>query len=125
MFDEMDAVAKVHKVIRSDPTVMEAKTVLRMATADGAKVLQKPDIGTLEVGKIADVIIIDLDRPHLTPLYNIYSHLVYSAGGSEVDSVIIHGKLVMENRDMLTVDEDEIIDRANRLGEKIKNEVKS
>lgn len=120
MFDEMDAAAKVHKLVRNDPTVMDARTVLRMATADGAKVVQKPDIGSLEKGKTADVIIIDLDRPHLTPLYNIYSQLVYSAGGSEVDTVIINGKLIMENRDILTVDEDEIISRANALAEKIK-----
>jgi 5-methylthioadenosine/S-adenosylhomocysteine deaminase len=125
MFDEMDAVAKVHKVMRGDPTVMNAKDVLRMATSDGAKVMMKPDIGSLEVGKTADVVILDLHRPHLTPLYNIYSHLVYSAGGSEVDSVIINGKLVMENREILTVDEDQIIDKANKFAEKIKNEVKS
>jgi 5-methylthioadenosine/S-adenosylhomocysteine deaminase len=125
MFDEMDAVAKVHKMIKSDPTVMEAKTVLKMATSDGAKILQKPDIGSLEAGKTADVIVLDLDRPHLTPLYNVYSHLVYSAGGSEVDTVIINGKLIMENRDILSVDEDELIDKAKKLGGRIKNEIKS
>ncbi len=123
MFDEMDAAAKVHKLIRNDPTVMDAKTVLRMATCDGAKVVQKPDIGSLEVGKTADIIIIDLDRPHLIPLYNVYSQLVYSAGGSEVDTVIINGKLIMENRDILTVDEDEIIDQANHLAKKIREVV--
>ncbi|MBU1027158.1 MAG: amidohydrolase family protein, partial [Candidatus Margulisbacteria bacterium] len=123
MFDEMDAAAKVHKLIRNDPTVMDAKTVLRMATCDGAKVVQKPDIGALAVGKTADIILIGLDRPHLTPLYNVYSQLVYSAGGSEVDTVIINGKLIMENRDILTVDEDEIIDQANHLAEKIKKVV--
>jgi 5-methylthioadenosine/S-adenosylhomocysteine deaminase len=124
MFDEMDAAAKFHKAVRNDPTAMDAKTVLRMATANGGKVLQKPDIGVLETGRTADIIIVDLDRPHLIPLYNIYSHLVYSAGGSEVDTAIINGKLVMENRDILTVDEDEILDRARHLGEKIKNAVK-
>jgi 5-methylthioadenosine/S-adenosylhomocysteine deaminase len=126
MFDEMDSVAKYHKAVRSDPTVMDARTVLRMATLDAARVmLKEKELGSLEVGKTADVILIDLDRPHLTPLYNIYSHLVYSAGGSEVDTVIINGKLVMENREMLNIDEDEIIDQANHLGVKIKNEVKS
>ena len=125
MFDEMDAVAKYHKAIRNDPTVMDAKAVLRMATKDGAKILQKPDIGSLEVGRTADIILLDLRKPHLTPLYNIYSHLVYSAGGSEVDTAIINGKLVMENRKILTVDENEIINQANRLAERIKNEIKS
>jgi 5-methylthioadenosine/S-adenosylhomocysteine deaminase len=125
MFDEMDAVAKVHKVVRSDPTVMNAKDVLRMATVDGAKVMMKPDIGSLEVGKVADLILLDLERPHLTPLYNIYSHLVYSAGGSEVDTVIINGKLVMENRNILTINEDEVMDQANHFAKGIKNELKS
>lgn len=124
MFDEMDSVAKYHKAVRSDPTVMDAKTVVGMATLDAAKVmLKEKEIGSLEVGKTADIILIDLDRPHLTPLYNVYSHLVYSAGGSEVDTVIINGKLIMENRDILTVDEGEIIDRANHLARKIKMEV--
>lgn len=125
MFDEMDAVAKVHKVVRNDPTVMSAKDVLRMATSDGAKVLQKPDIGSLEIGKIADIILIDLRKPHLVPLYNIYSHLVYSAGGSEVDTVIINGKLIMENRKIFTVDEDEVMDKANHFAKGIKNEIKN
>jgi len=125
MFDEMDAVAEVHKVMRGDPTVMNAKDVLRMATSDGAKVMMKPDIGSLEIGKTADVVILDLHRPHLTPLYNIYSHLVYSAGGSEVDSVIINGKLVMEKRKILTVDEKEIIDKANKFAERIRHEIEN
>jgi 5-methylthioadenosine/S-adenosylhomocysteine deaminase len=125
MFDEMDAVAKVHKAVRNDPTVMSAKDVLRMATSDGAKVLQKPDIGSLVKGKIADLILIDLRKPHLVPLYNIYSHLVYSAGGSEVDTVIINGKLIMEDRRILTIDEEEIMDKANHFAKGIKNEIKS
>jgi len=125
MFDEMDSVAKFHKALRSDPIVMNAKTVLRMATSDGAKVLQRPDIGSLEVGKTADVIIVDLAKPHLTPLYNIYSHIVYSAGGSEVDAVIINGKLVMEDRKILTINEKYIMGEANEIAEKIKAEVKS
>jgi 5-methylthioadenosine/S-adenosylhomocysteine deaminase len=123
MFDEMDAVAKVHKLMRNDPTVMDAPTVLKMATRDAAKVLLKEkEIGSLEAGKTADIIILDLNQPHLTPLYNIYSHLVYSAGGGEVDTVIINGKLIMENRKILTVDEQEIMDRANHLAGRIKNE---
>ena len=126
MFDEMDAVAKFHKAVKNDPTVMDAKSVLKMATIDAARVmLNEKEIGSLEKGKRADVIILDLDRPHLTPLYNIYSHLVYSAGGSEVDTVIINGKLIMENRDILTVDEGEIIEKANKLAKRIRNEVKS
>jgi 5-methylthioadenosine/S-adenosylhomocysteine deaminase len=124
MFDEMDSVAKFHKLIRNDPTVMEAKTVIRMATSDAAQVIgQKKELGSLESGRTADLILIDLRSPQLTPMYNPYSHLVYSAGGSEVDSAVINGKLVMENRKILTIDEDEVLDRANRLAQKIKTEV--
>ena len=125
MFDEMDSVAKYHKAARSDPTVMPARTVVQMATRNGARVLMRPDLGSLEVGKTADIIMVDLNKPNLVPLYNIYSHLVYSAGGSEVDSVIINGKLVMENRRLLTIDEREIIDQANHLAKKIKAEVQN
>jgi 5-methylthioadenosine/S-adenosylhomocysteine deaminase len=104
--------------------VMEAKTVIRMATSDAAQVIgQKKELGSLESGRTADLILIDLRSPQLTPMYNPYSHLVYSAGGSEVDSAVINGKLVMENRKILTIDEDEVLDRANRLAQKIKTEV--
>jgi 5-methylthioadenosine/S-adenosylhomocysteine deaminase len=123
MFEEMDLVAKFHKAMRNDPTIMDAKTVLRMATLDGANVLQKADIGSVEIGKTADIILLDLRKPHLTPLYNVYSHLVYSARGSEVEAAIINGQLVMADGKLLTVDEDEIIDRANHLAGKIRAEV--
>src|SRR3989338_9140198 len=119
MFDEMDSAAKFHKAVRRDPTVMKAQDVLRLATSEAATVMQRPDLGSLAVGKTADIIIVNLDRPHLTPLYNIYSQLVYSAGGGDVDSAIINGKLVMDNREILTVDEAEIIDRANFLAREV------
>ena len=119
IFDEMDSAAKFHKAVRRDPTVMKAQDVLRLATSEAARVMQRPDLGSLAVGKTADIIIVNLDRPHLTPLYNIYSQLVYSAGGGDVDSAIINGKLVMDNREILTVDEAEIIDRANFLAREV------
>ncbi|MCX5725564.1 MAG: amidohydrolase, partial [Candidatus Saganbacteria bacterium] len=123
MFDEMDTTAKFHKIVHMDPTVMGAGTVLKMATIDGAKVLGKEGlIGSLAKGKAADIIIVDLRRPHLTPVYNVYSHIVYSAGGSDVDTVIVNGKLVMEKRKLLTVDEEKVMDDANRFAEKIKKE---
>lgn len=121
IFDEMGSVAKYHKAVRKDPTVMDATTVLRMATCMGAKVVQRPDIGSLEEGKTADMILVNLDSPNMVPLYNIYSNLVYSAGGSEVSTVIINGRLVMENKKLLTADETEIIRRADEFAEKIKS----
>ena len=120
LFQEMDFVAKVHKAHRLDPTVMPAQTVLEMATLGGARVLgMEKEIGSLEVGKKADVIILDLNKPHLQPVYNIVSHLVYSATGADVRDVIIDGKVIMENRRLLTLEEEQILSKAKEWGEKI------
>src|SRR5690606_25386267 len=80
LFGEMDTAAKLHKVQRLDPTVMPAQTVLRMATIDAAGVLGTgARIGSLAPGKLADLIVVDTHKPHLTPLYDPVSHLVYAA----------------------------------------------
>ncbi len=113
LFTEMDITAKLHKIQHMDPTVMDAVTVLRMATIDGARALGMDHIiGSLEPGKKADVIILDINKPHLTPIYNPYSHLVYSAKGSDVFCSIINGRPVMEDRRLLTIDLDEIMSRS-------------
>jgi len=105
MFGEMATAARIHKVIRMDPTVMDAKTVLRMATISGAKALGIEDqTGSIEPGKYADIIIVDMDKPHLTPLYNCYSQLVYAASGSDVKTSIIGGNIVMHERKLLHID---------------------
>ena len=113
LFSEMDTTAKLHKINNMDTTVMDALTVLRMATIEGAKALGIANItGSLEKGKRADIIIIDSNKPHLVPLYNPYSHLVYSAKGSDVSHTIINGRLVMAERRLLTMDMDDIIKKA-------------
>jgi 5-methylthioadenosine/S-adenosylhomocysteine deaminase len=113
LFSEMDTTAKLHKINNMDTTVMNALTVLRMATIEGAKALGIGDItGSLEKGKRADIIIVDTNKPHLVPLYNPYSHLVYSAKGSDVSHTIINGRLVMEERRLLTIDINDIIKKA-------------
>jgi len=105
MFREMDTAAKIHKVTTLDPTVMSAETVLKMATTDGAQVLGLDKfIGSIEVGKQADIILVDMNQPHLTPLYNCYSQLVYAARGADVKTSIINGKVVMKDRHLLTID---------------------
>jgi 5-methylthioadenosine/S-adenosylhomocysteine deaminase len=120
LFQEMDFAAKVHKVHRLDPTVMPAETVLEMATQGGARVLgMEAEIGSLEVGKKADVIVVDLNRPHLQPVYNVVSHLVYAATGADVRDVIIDGKIVMQNRQLLTLNEEEILAEARKWRNKI------
>ena len=126
MIKEMSTAAKLHKVARLDPTVMNAQTVVRMATIDGARALGMNKItGSLEVGKQADIIIIGLNKPHLTPLYNEYSHLVYAANGADIDTVLINGKVVMENRSLLTIDEAEVMQRVNDIAVNIKNSMRN
>jgi 5-methylthioadenosine/S-adenosylhomocysteine deaminase len=120
LFQEMDSAAKLHKVHRLDPTVMPSQTVLEMATLGGARVLGlEKEIGSLETGKKADVIVLDLNRPHLQPVYNLASHLVYSATGADVRDVIIDGKVVMESRRLLTLDEGKILEKMNAIKENI------
>jgi 5-methylthioadenosine/S-adenosylhomocysteine deaminase len=91
-----------------------------MATQGGARVLgMEAEIGSLEVGKKADVIVVDLNRPHLQPVYNVVSQLVYAATGADVRDVIIDGKIVMQNRQLLTLDEERILARMKEIGENI------
>ncbi|HAR49895.1 S-adenosylhomocysteine deaminase [Smithella sp. SCADC] len=122
---EMSTAAKLHKVARLDPTVMDAQTVVRMATIEGAKALgMERTTGSLEIGKKADIIIIGLNKPHLTPLYSEYSHLVYAASGADVDTVIINGKVVMENRRLLTIDEEEVMHKVREIAVKVKQSLR-
>ena len=119
---EMDTVAKLHKVNTLDPTVLDALTVLRMATIDGARALGLDRItGSLEVGKAADLIVIDTRKPHLTPMYNPVSHLVYAARGSDVAAVVINGRVVMENGSLLTLNEQQVMADVNRIAERFRN----
>jgi 5-methylthioadenosine/S-adenosylhomocysteine deaminase len=121
MFQEMDTAAKLHKAFRLDPTVMSAGTVLNMATRSGARALgMGEEVGSLRPGMKADVITVDFNSPHLTPVYSEHSHLVYCASGSDVDTVVINGRLVMRNRKLLIVDEEEVMDRVNRIARRIR-----
>ena len=121
LFTEMDMAAKLHKVHTMDPTVMDALTVLKMATIEGAKALGlSHETGSLETGKKADIIIIDTHKPHLTPMYNPFSHLVYAARGQDVSHAIINGRLVMENRQLLTLDLKEVIAKAMEKAKDVK-----
>ena len=121
LFTEMDMAAKLQKVRTMDPTVMDAVTVLRLATIQGAAALGMGDItGSLEIGKKADIIIVDTEKPHLTPLYNPFSHLVYAARGNDVSHSIINGRLVMEDRRLLFLDLDEIIARTREKASQVR-----
>ncbi|MFU8818107.1 MAG: amidohydrolase family protein [Desulfurivibrio sp.] len=110
LFGEMDMAAKLHKVHNLDPTVMDAATVLNLATRGGAELLAMGDgIGSLEPGKKADCIVLDLHQPHLTPLYHLPSQLVYAARGADVVHSLIDGRLVMRDRRLLTIDEEKLL----------------
>jgi 5-methylthioadenosine/S-adenosylhomocysteine deaminase len=126
LLEEMDTAAKLHKLNAMDPTVMDAVTVLKMATIEGAKALGMAGAtGSLEPGKRADVIVIDVKRPHLTPMYNPYSHLVYAARGNDVRHAVIDGNLVMEDRELLTLDLRDVMARAGRRSDDVRAWVKT
>ena len=125
LFAEMDTAAKLHKINTMDSTVMDALTVLRMATIEGARALGLEDIvGSLEIEKKADIIIVDTNKPHLTPLYNPFSHLVYAAKGNDVSHTIINGRLVMEDRRLLTLDLSEIFEKVREKSAHVKKWIK-
>ncbi|OPY17819.1 MAG: 5-methylthioadenosine/S-adenosylhomocysteine deaminase [Syntrophus sp. PtaB.Bin075] len=125
MFQEMDTAAKLEKVRHLDPTLMPAETVVRMATCQGARVLGMDGItGCLKAGMKADFILIDLNRPHLTPMYNPYSHLVYTVNGSDVKTVFINGKMVMKDRQLLTFNEEECMQQVRRIAERVRESLK-
>ena len=101
-----------------DPTVLPASTILRMATIDGARALGlEKSIGSLEVGKKADIILVNLEEPHLTPIHDPYATIVYSASGSDVDTVIVDGEVVMEGREVKTLDEAETLEKAEKTAQ--------
>jgi len=120
MFQEMDFLAKLHKVTNLDPVALEARQVLRLATRGGAEAVGLGDrIGSLAMGKRADVLILDTHKPHLVPMYDPASHLVYSANGSDVRDVIIDGKVVVQNRKLLTVDVETVMKKVKVLAAEI------
>lgn len=112
---EMKLAAILHKAVTNDPLIVPAETVLEMATINGARALGLDhEIGSLEVGKKADFAIIDLNRLHTTPSPNPISTLVYAATGGEVDTVVVDGQIVVEQGQLLTMDEEEIIQEAQQ-----------
>ena len=122
LFKEMDTAAKLGKVTTLDPVNMGATTVLKMATIWGAEVLGlEKEIGTIEVGKRADIITIDLRKPHLTPLYNPMSTIVYSASGSDVRDVIVNGRVLMKDRAFTGLDAEEVMARVREISAKIRS----
>ncbi len=123
LFEEMDFCAKLHKVHLEDPTVLPASELLMMATTGGAKVLGlEEQIGSLALGKRADLILIDIKQPHLTPFYSP-DLLVYSGAGANVKTVIVDGRMVLQERGILTFDVEETMKKVNNLAQALRKKI--
>ena len=115
MLEVMKTAAILHKGINQNSTLMPARQILKMATIEGAKALSwENEIGSIEKGKRGDLAIIDVSKPHLCPMYDETSHLVYAAKGSDVETVIINGNIIMENRTLTTVNVAEVMQMAEK-----------
>ncbi|PSV99840.1 amidohydrolase [Photobacterium iliopiscarium] len=122
--DEFNQVAKIHKLVNKDRAAMPPINVIEMATIGAARALHMEDkIGSLEVGKLADIIVIDTKAPNMIPVYNPYSALVYSAYATNVKHSVVDGKLLMENRNILTVNEKTVRDEALKFADVVRKTV--
>jgi 5-methylthioadenosine/S-adenosylhomocysteine deaminase len=122
LMEEIDLAAKLAKISKMDPLALNAKSVVEMATIDGARALHmEKEIGSLEAGKKADLILISLDEPNAVPMYEIYAQIAYSLKGSDVATVIIGGKIVMQDHLLLTVDERKVLEKAREYGKSVKS----
>nr|WP_236860309.1 amidohydrolase [Candidatus Formimonas warabiya] len=120
MMEEMRSASLLHKVSTMDPTTIPAYQALEMATRNGAEALKMDgDIGQISVGKKADIILIDFHKPHLYPMHDVAAHLVYSAQSADVKTVIVDGRVIMENRQVLTLDEERILYEAEKCAKRL------
>jgi 5-methylthioadenosine/S-adenosylhomocysteine deaminase len=126
MFEAMRQAAFLHKLVENDPTTMSARTALEMATIGGARALGMADrIGSIEPGKLADVIVVSMQSARQTPLYNPISHLVYVTRGDDVRTAIVNGRILMRNRRVLTLNAPAVIADAAALARKVKAAVET
>jgi 5-methylthioadenosine/S-adenosylhomocysteine deaminase len=126
VWEEMDTAAKLHKLVTMDPTVVTAAQALAMATIGSARALHlEKETGSLEAGKRADLIVVDLGAPHLTPLYNLYSQLVYATKASDVSDTIVEGRVLMRNRRLLSIDEEAAKAAARRYRKQVSESLKN
>jgi 5-methylthioadenosine/S-adenosylhomocysteine deaminase len=125
MMEEMDLAAKLQKTYRVDPRALGAKGALEMATIEGARALHmEKDIGSLEVGKKADFVVLNLNVPNAVPMYDVYSQIVYALKASEVETVVVGGKILLKDGELLTVDEAKAMAMAKEYGKKVEASLK-
>ncbi len=116
LFRAMDLAAKLQKVHLLDPTAADAESIIRMATIEGAEAIGLGQLtGSLEPGKQADIILLDMEKPHLQPLYSPASHIVYAARGADVTHVMVVGRFLLRDRILLTLEPDEIFRKMEKL----------
>jgi 5-methylthioadenosine/S-adenosylhomocysteine deaminase len=126
MFEAMRQAAFLHKHATRDPRAISASVALEMATIGGARVLGLQDrIGSLEVGKRADVIVVRMDKPRHTPMYDPVSHLVYVARGDDVEATIVNGVILMQDARVVSMREDEVLADARRAADQVRKAVAS
>ena len=121
MFETMKFTALLQKGINENPEDLPAYEVLKMATINGAKALNLNETGEIEEGKLADLIIINMEETITNPINNIFAEIVYNVKGSNVDTTIVNGKVLMENRKINNVNKKEIIQKCEKIIERIKN----
>jgi 5-methylthioadenosine/S-adenosylhomocysteine deaminase len=120
LWEEIDTAAKLHKLFSNDPKVVTAEEAFEMATIRGARALHlEKEIGSIEKGKRADLVLVDLNELNQTPFYNIYSNLVYSTKADDVRTVIIEGRVIMRDRRLLTLNEEAIKADARRYRDRV------
>jgi len=125
LMEEMDLAAKLQKITKMDPRALGAQAVVEMATIEGAKALHmEKEIGSLEPGKKADFILISLEEPNAVPMYDVYAQLAYALKSSDIETVVIGGKIVMRNKKLLTLNEPEILAKAREYGKKVEASLK-
>lgn len=125
LMEEMDLAAKLQKAIKMDPQALGARAAVEMATIEGARALHmEKEIGSVEAGKKADLILIGLDAPNAVPMYEVYAQIVYALKASDVETVVIGGRPVMRDRKVLTVKESEVIAKAREYGKKVEASLK-
>jgi 5-methylthioadenosine/S-adenosylhomocysteine deaminase len=119
MFEEMHLASLVHKGVNSNPLLINAEQAIKMATENGAKALGFNDTGNIKQGMKADLIILDTDKPHLSPINDPVAAAVYTAQGSDVDTVIIDGRIVMAGRKLKTIDEEKVMRKVRKTADRI------
>jgi 5-methylthioadenosine/S-adenosylhomocysteine deaminase len=125
LFEEMDLAAKLQKVTRMDPEALPAPAAFAMATIGGARVLGlEKEIGSIEPGKRADIIVVRADQPHATPMFHPYSQLVYALKGSDVADVFINGRAIVRDRNVLTLPREQVMAEARVFAQKVSQSVR-